>query len=75
MLPFSVFLRGSRPYYYVAFKNEETGRYLPAISTKKTKEADAVRQAWVWFRDGVPNKNGTLNIKALSLQTRSIMVK
>ena len=25
MLPFSVFLRGKRPYYYVAFKNEETG--------------------------------------------------
>jgi len=67
-LPFSVFLRGSRPFYYVAFKNEETGRYLPAISTKKTKEADAVRQAWIWFREGIPHKDGSLDIKALSLR-------
>jgi integrase len=67
-LPFSVFLRGNRPYYYVAFKNEETGRYLPAISTKKTKEADAVRQAWVWFREGIPHKGGSLDLKARSLR-------
>jgi len=38
--PFSVFLRGNRPYYYVQFKNEETGGYIPAISTKKTNEKD-----------------------------------
>jgi integrase len=68
MLPFSVFLRGNRPCYYVAFKNEETGRYLPAISTKKTKEADAVRQAWIWFREGIPGKNGTSDLKALSFR-------
>ncbi|MDR2941446.1 MAG: site-specific integrase [Treponema sp.] len=67
-LPFSVFLRGNRPYYYVAFKNEETGRYLPAISTKKTKEADAVRQAWVWFRDGIPRKGDSLDIKTAYLR-------
>jgi len=67
-LPFSVFLRGSRPFYYVAFKNEETGRYLPAISTKKTKETDAVRQAWIWFRDGIPHKGGSLDLKVLSLR-------
>ncbi|MDR2729511.1 MAG: site-specific integrase [Treponema sp.] len=66
--PFSVFLRGNRPYYYVAFKNEETGRYLPAISTKKTNEKDAVRQAWVWYREGIPRKNGSLDIKAVSLR-------
>ena len=68
MLPFSVFLRGKRPYYYVAFKNEETGRYLPAISTKKTKKDDAERQAWVWFREGIPHKGGTLDLKARSLR-------
>jgi len=67
-LPFSVFLRGSRPFYYVAFKNEETGRYLPAISTKKTTEADAVRQAWVWFREGIPHKGSSLDLKAISLR-------
>ena len=67
-LPFSVFYRSDRHTYYVAFKNEETGRYLPAISTKKTKEADAVRQAWVWFREGVPFKGGSLDLKARSLR-------
>jgi len=65
MLPFSVFLRGKRPHYYVAFKNEETGRYLPAISTKKTKKSDAERQAWVWFREGIPSKG---DLKVLSLR-------
>jgi integrase len=68
MLPFSVFLRGKRPYYYVAFKNEETGRYLPAISTKKTKKTDAERQAWVWYREGIPHKGGSLDLKARSLR-------
>jgi len=68
MLPFSVFLRGNRRFYYVTFKNEITGRYLPAISTKKTKESDAVRQAWVWYREGIPNKNSSLDIKTASLR-------
>ena len=68
MLPFSVFLRNNRPFYYVAFKNEETGRYLSAISTKKTKKADAVRQAWIWFREGIPHKGGSLDLKARSLR-------
>ena len=68
MLPFSVFLRGSRPFYYVAFKNEETGKYLPAISTKKTTEKEAAKQAWVWYREGVPHKGVSLDLKAYSLQ-------
>jgi integrase len=68
MMPFSVFLRGGRPYYYVSFKNEKTGGYLPAISTKKTSEADALRQAWAWYKDGVPRKGGDLNIETLSLR-------
>ena len=68
MLPFSIFRRGKRKYYYVAFKNENTGNYLPAISTKKTKYEDAQRQSWVWFREGIPNKNGVLDIKKHSLR-------
>jgi len=61
-------LRGNRPSYYVAFKNEETGRYLPAISTKKTTKAAAERQAWAWFREGIPHKGGPLDLKARSLR-------
>jgi len=68
MLPFSVFLRGKRPYYYVQFKNDETGAYLPAISTKKSKYDDAVRQAWAWYRTGILYKNAVLDIKTYSLR-------
>jgi len=32
MLPFSVFLRGKRPYYYVAFKNEYPNHSLRLIT-------------------------------------------
>ena len=67
-LPFSVFYRSDRHTYYVAFKNEENGRYLPAISTKKTKEADALRQAWIWYREGIPGRGGQLDLKARCLR-------
>jgi len=76
MKPFSVFLRGNR--YYVAFKNEETGKYLSAISTKKTKKEDAVRQAWVWYKEGVPDKKGITDLKTLTLYDtirRSVVTK
>jgi len=53
MQPFFIFLRGNRPNYYIAFKNLETGEYLPAIRTKKSKEPDAILQAWVWFHEGL----------------------
>jgi len=33
-LPFSVFKKGQRRFFYVRFKNEQTGEYLPVISTK-----------------------------------------
>ncbi|GHV82286.1 hypothetical protein AGMMS49991_08440 [Spirochaetia bacterium] len=44
-LPFSVFRRADRPFYSVAFKNEKTGEYLPAISTRKETEAEATTNA------------------------------
>jgi len=68
MLPFSVFLRGNRPYYYVAFRNEEIGKFMSAISTKKATEPDAFKQAWAWYHDGIPRKGDRLNIKARSLR-------
>jgi hypothetical protein len=67
-LPFSVFSRAGRPYFYVAFKNEKTGRYLPAISTKKELRDEAVRQAWVWYREGIPGKGGVLDLKTRILR-------
>ena len=33
-LPFSIYKRSNSRNYYVKFNNEETGDYLPAISTK-----------------------------------------
>jgi integrase len=68
VLPFSVFLREGRPNYYVAFKNEETGSYLPAISTKQPVKDEAIRQAWIWYRNGIPRKNGPLDLKTRSLR-------
>jgi integrase len=67
-LPFSVFKRSDRPCYLVAFKNEETGEYLPAISTKQKTESEAVKTAFAWLRDGIPGKEGNLNIKQYSLR-------
>jgi hypothetical protein len=68
VLPFSVFLREGRPNYYVAFKNEETGGYLSAISTKQSVKDEAVRQAWVWYREGAPHKGNALDLKTRSLR-------
>jgi integrase len=65
--PFSVFRRADRPAYLVAFKNEVTGRYLPAVSTRKEKYADAVKQAWAWYREGVPRKEGPVGVPADSI--------
>ncbi|WP_461257846.1 tyrosine-type recombinase/integrase [Treponema sp. R80B11-R83G3] len=67
-LPFSVFKRADRPCYLVAFKNDETGEYLPAISTKQKTESEAVKTAFTWLRDGIPNREGCINIKQYSLR-------
>jgi integrase len=67
-LPFSVFPRAGRPCFYVAFKNEKTGRYLPAISTKKELKDDAIRQAWVWYREGIPYRGAKLDLKVCILR-------
>jgi integrase len=68
VLPFSVFLREGRPNYYVAFKNEDTGGYLPAISTKQPVKDEAIRQAWMWYRNGIPRKGSPLDLKTRSLR-------
>ncbi len=67
-LPFSVFKRGSRPCYLVAFKNEKTGAYLPPISTRQTDRTAAIKTAYDWFRNGVPQKNKVIDIKEYTLR-------
>ncbi|MFP3089181.1 tyrosine-type recombinase/integrase [Treponema sp. TIM-1] len=68
-LPFSVFKRANRPCYVVAFKNPQTGKYLPPISTRQVSESAAIQTAFGWFRDGIPQQNGkTIDIKRYSLR-------
>jgi hypothetical protein len=67
-LPFSVFKRANRPSYLVAFKNELTGTYLPPISTRQTDEAAAIKVAYEWFKNGVPNKEKVVNLKEYTLR-------
>jgi hypothetical protein len=67
-LPFSVFKRARQPSYLVAFKNEKTGAYLPPISTRQTDEAAAIKTAYEWFRQGIPQKDKIINIRQYTLR-------
>jgi hypothetical protein len=68
-LPFSVFKRANRPCYVVAFKNPQTGKYFPPISTRQVSESAAIQTAFAWFRDGIPQQNGkTVDFKRYSLR-------
>jgi hypothetical protein len=61
-LPFSVFRRTGQRYYSVSFKNETTGEYMPAISTKQEKEAEAVQTTLQWLKEDIPQQGGAVNI-------------
>jgi len=74
-LPFSVFKRANRPCYSVKFKNEATGEYHPAISTRQKTEAEAIKIAFAWLRDGIPQKRVRLKIKDLSLKDTARKIK
>ncbi len=67
-LPFSVFKRANRPSYLVAFKNEKTGNYLPPISTRQTDRTAAIKTAYDWYKNGVPQKNKVIEIKEYTLR-------
>jgi integrase len=56
-LPFCVFKRKGREFYYVKFKNE-AGKYAPAISTKQGTKAAAIATAYEWLKNGKPMANG-----------------
>ena len=65
--PFSVFKRANRPSFLVSFK-DDTGKYLPAVSTKKKTEAEAVEVAFKWLRNGIPQKKATVRVTDLSMK-------
>ena len=54
-MPFSVYKRSGRTFWYVQFK-DSFGNYLPAVSTKQALEERAVETAFRWLRDGLPVK-------------------
>ena len=45
-LPFSLTSRANSPYYYVRFRNEQTGKFMSWISTKEKNYNRALRKAW-----------------------------
>ena len=65
--PFSVFKRADRPCFLVSFK-DETGKYLPPLSTKKKTEDEAVAVAFQWLRDGIPQKKAAVRVSDLSMK-------
>jgi hypothetical protein len=67
-LPFSLLKRPERRYYTVRFKNEQTGKYLPEINTKKETEKEAIQTAFEWLRDGIPQRGETVSLKKYTLR-------
>jgi hypothetical protein len=67
-LPFLVLKRKERRFYAVKFKDEQTGKYLSSISTKKETEAEAIKTAFEWLRDGIPQKGEIVGFKKYTLR-------
>lgn len=54
--PFSLTKRKDSPFYYVRFKNKQTGEYMPWQSTGKTGYNEAIEVALKWLVDGIDKK-------------------
>ena len=67
-LPFLVFKLKNRRFYYIRFKDRQTGSYLPVISTKKETEAEAIQTAFEWLKNGIPQKGESVDFKKYSLR-------
>jgi len=65
--PFSVFKRTDRPCFLVSFK-DDTGKYLPPLSTKKKTEEEAREVAFKWLRNGIPQKKAAVRVSDLSMK-------
>ena len=72
--PFCVYRRHDRPYFLVCYK-DEAGKYLPPISTKKKTEGEAIEVAFMWLRDGIPQKTAALKVNDLSLKDVAKKIK
>jgi integrase len=57
-LPFCVFRRRGREFYYVKFKDKTTGKYVSAVSTKQETKAAAIATAYEWLKNGMPMAEG-----------------
>jgi integrase len=66
--PFSVFKRTGRRFYYVSFKNDKTGEYLPALSTKQETESAAIATAFAWLKDGIPRQGEAVPLQKYTLR-------
>jgi len=51
----------------VSFK-DDTGKYLPPLSTKKKTEEEAIEVAFKWLRDGIPQKKAAIRVNDLSMK-------
>ena len=71
-LPFSIFKRGRRRFFYVAFKNQLTGEYLPAISTRQETEAGAMQTACRWLADGIPCRTHSSQVAVVPIKKYSL---
>ena len=72
-LPFSVFKREGRRFYYVKFK-KKSGQYAAAVSTKQTSESEAIETAFKWLREGKPARNvKNDNAVSISLSLRETL--
>jgi integrase len=72
--PFSVFKRANRPGFLVSFK-DDAGKYLPALSTKKKTEEEAVQVALKWWREGIPQKKAAVTVHNLSCKEMMRKIK
>jgi len=67
-LPFVISKRKDSKYYSVRFKDEKTGKYLPAQSTKQTDKSEAIKTAWAWYSAGeISRTDKKQDIKSLSI--------
>jgi len=65
--PFSVFKRANRPSFLVSFKDAD-GKYLPPLSTKKKSYDEALKVAFRWLQDGIPQKKEAVKVHDLALK-------